>query len=57
MSVYNIEGRLMGVLAERAYEAGRHVVVFDASGLPSGPYLIRLEASDVVLSRKVSLVK
>jgi hypothetical protein len=37
--------------------AGRHQVTFDASGLASGVYLVRLEAGGQVFTRRMTLVK
>ncbi len=37
--------------------AGTHAVAFDASGLPSGVYSYRLETPDVVLTRKMVLMR
>ena len=41
LAVYDMLGRRVAVLAEGAYPAGRHRVVFDGAALPSGPYLVR----------------
>jgi hypothetical protein len=37
--------------------AGRNQMMFDASGLPSGVYLCRLEAGEMMQTRKIVLVK
>ncbi len=42
--VYDVLGRDVAVLADGPMKAGRHAVRFDASGLPSGTYLVRLTA-------------
>ncbi|RJP76900.1 MAG: T9SS C-terminal target domain-containing protein [Candidatus Zixiibacteriota bacterium] len=42
---------------EAWYPAGTHEVTFDGSGLPSGVYLVRLEAGDGSQVRKVVLLK
>ncbi|MFB3130904.1 MAG: T9SS type A sorting domain-containing protein, partial [Rhodothermales bacterium] len=42
LAVYDVLGREVRVLVDGTREAGRHEVVFDASGLPSGTYLVRL---------------
>jgi len=38
-------------------EAGAHQIAFDASGLPSGIYLARLEASGRTQVQKLVLMK
>jgi hypothetical protein len=40
--VYDVLGREVAVLADGPFEASRHAVVFDAAGLPSGTYLVRM---------------
>ena len=42
--VYDVLGGRVAVLASGVMSAGRHVVSFDGTGLPSGVYLFRLEA-------------
>ncbi len=44
LSVYDVLGREVAHLADGVLDAGRHEVVFDASALPSGTYLIRMTA-------------
>ena len=41
---YDVLGREVAHLAEGRVEAGRHRAWFDGSGLPSGVYVVRLEA-------------
>src|SRR5690606_37998023 len=41
--VYNSQGQLMAVPAERNFSAGRHHVSFDASGVASGVLVYALE--------------
>ncbi len=40
--VFDVLGREVAVLAEGRLEAGKHRLVFDATGLPSGAYVARL---------------
>ncbi len=50
LTLYNMIGEQVAVLAEGMYETGNHKVTFNASsasgGLPSGAYVYRLESSD-----------
>ncbi len=67
LELFDIAGRLVG--AQRVYpsgaapiitgwrDAGHHEVTFDASGLPSGLYIYRLEAGEYRDSGKMILLK
>ncbi|MCC5933365.1 MAG: T9SS type A sorting domain-containing protein [Balneolales bacterium] len=63
LEVYNISGQHVATLVNGTQNAGAHQVRFDGSGLSSGIYLYRLQASatgsgsNTVLVRKMSLVK
>ncbi|MCX6600867.1 MAG: hypothetical protein NT025_04825 [bacterium] len=47
----------VAVMMKEIQTAGRHDVMFDASGLPSGVYLCRLEAGSTAQTRKMVLLK
>jgi hypothetical protein len=55
--VTDILGREAAVLAEGYFQAGPHHIEWDASGLPAGVYMCRLEAGGVSCVRKMVLVK
>ena len=57
LEVYDITGRLVAVLAEGEYPAGRHQVAFDAGSLASGVYVYRLQAGEFSQSRSMILVR
>ncbi len=57
LTVYDILGREVKLLADGQMTAGRHEVRFDAAGLPSGTYLYRLETSAGAVSKTMSLLK
>lgn len=57
VAVFDLMGRELSVLADGFYPAGEHSVRFDASTLPSGMYLIRLESGGTLLTRKMLLLK
>jgi len=53
LTVYNTFGQQVIRLVEQEIEAGTHEVIFDASHLPSGVYMYRLQAGKYVESRKM----
>ena len=44
-------------MADGEVEAGRHTTVLDGSDLPSGVYVVRLTAGEVVRTERVTLVR
>ncbi|GJQ33407.1 MAG: hypothetical protein HBSAPP04_22460 [Ignavibacteriaceae bacterium] len=57
MKVYNATGELVKVLISGEMPAGQHQVTFDATGLNSGVYFVRLVSKSGQSIRKVSLLK
>ncbi len=57
VTVYDVTGRALAQLVDATVGAGVHEVVFDATGLPSGVYLVRLEAGGQVVVRSLTLLK
>jgi hypothetical protein len=62
LRVYDLAGRLVTTLADRALAAGRHTLRWDghdAHGTPvaSGVYLYRLEAADFTATKRMVLAK
>ena len=57
IKVYDLLGREVAVLVDGAMSAGRHEVTFEASTLPTGVYLIRMEAAGIVQVQRVTLMK
>ena len=57
LRVYDILGREVTTLVQEEKEAGTHTVRWDASGLPSGIYMCRLQAQGNVATRKMILTK
>jgi CSLREA domain-containing protein len=55
--VYDVLGRAVAVLVDAEVEAGRHEAALDGRLLPSGSYLVRLEAGGAVQTRRVTLVR
>ena len=57
LRLYDVLGREVAVLMNDIQSAGQHHMMFDASGLPSGVYLCRLEAGEMMQTRKMVLIK
>lgn len=57
LTVYDIQGKEVAVLANGEQEAGMNQVIFDGSGLASGVYLYRLETNHTVETRRMVLLK
>jgi glucuronoarabinoxylan endo-1,4-beta-xylanase len=55
--IFNVLGAEVATLVEGQQSAGVHHAVFDASGLPSGVYLCRMQAGDFTASRKLLLMR
>ncbi len=57
INIYNMLGEQVATIAEGMYESGYHKVTFDASNLPSGTYIYRLQSNDFVQVKKMILLK
>ena len=57
LSVYNSVGRLVQTLSEGFAQAGNNQATLQGTDLPTGVYLLRLEAGNEVRSMKVVLLK
>ena len=57
LTVYDITGRKVAELARGFRSAGRHTLVWDASGCASGVYFCTLKAGNEVETRKMLLVR
>jgi hypothetical protein len=57
LSVYDILGREVAVLANELQAAGPHEVKFSTAGLSSGIYFYKLQSGGGVLTRKMMLLK
>jgi hypothetical protein len=55
--VYDVLGREVALLADKTLAAGTHETVFEATGLPSGLYVYRLEAGRHAQVRRMLLAK
>ena len=57
LSVYDLLGREVVVLADGHFGAGTHTAIFDGAGLASGIYLVRLQAGGTVRTARITLMK
>ncbi|MCF8373216.1 MAG: T9SS type A sorting domain-containing protein [Bacteroidales bacterium] len=57
ISVYDVLGNRIAEIVSRGFEAGEHIVQFDASELPSGNYFYKMIANDFVSTKPMHIVK
>jgi len=57
LAVYDLLGRQVALLVEGQVSAGSHEVVFHGGLLPTGVYLVRLEAQGQVQTQRITLMK
>ena len=57
LAVYDVLGRRVAVLVEARRAAGRHMARFDASGLPGGVYVYRLQAGSFIATKSLVVLK
>lgn len=57
LSIYDIMGEKITTLANTYSSAGKHTLLWDASGLKTGVYFYRLTAGDYVKTKKMVYIK
>ncbi len=57
VEVTDLLGRRVATLVDGPLAAGRHIVSFDTSGLPSGVYLVRMGADGFTAVQRVTLTR
>lgn len=57
LTVYNMLGQEVTVVANKRFNAGEHSISFDASTLASGIYIYRLQAEGQTLTKQMTLIK
>jgi hypothetical protein len=57
LSVFDMIGREVAVLANDKLDAGRHVYNLDATNWPPGIYFYKLKTARATVTRKMTLIK
>ena len=57
LGVYNMQGEKVANLVNDIRSTGRHRVVWNAAGSPSGVYVVRLTVEGQMQTRKILLLK
>ncbi len=57
LTVYNLVGQSVQVLVDGYRSAGDYEIVFDATDLPAGVYLYKLQVGDYSSVKRMTLVK
>ena len=57
VKVYNISGQMVDVIAYGIYSQNIHSFTWNASGMPSGMYVVHAELNGMSISHNISLIK
>ncbi len=57
INLYNLLGEIIKTITEGIYQAGYYNISFNASNLPSGTYVYRIESDNFIESKKMMLLK
>lgn len=57
LTLYDVTGRQIAVLASGYQSAGNHMAIFDGSALPAGMYFYRLATTEQSTGRSLQLIK
>ncbi len=57
LSVFDVRGREVAVLFNGVQDAGRHQILFNSDGHPSGVYFVRLTTENSIQSERILLMK
>lgn len=57
LRVFDLLGKEITSLVDGNFEAGTHKVTFDASNIPSGMYLYRLESGSYIATKKMTVLR
>jgi flagellar hook assembly protein FlgD len=57
ITVYTISGSVVTVLANKNFSTGKHMIQWNASGLPDGYYFYSIRTSTGTVVKKASVIK
>ena len=57
ITVLDALGREIALLVNEQHTAGRHEISFDAQGLPSGTYIVRMQADATLQAQRLTLLR
>jgi aminopeptidase N len=57
LKIYDVLGKEVATLVNEELQAGPHEVTFDASNLPSGVYVYKIQSGEYINSKKMLLLK
>ncbi len=57
IAIYDVTGRLVKTLVDQYMTAGKQTVALDASTMPSGVYIVRMDAGGQRFTSKLTLIK
>ena len=57
LKVYDMIGKEIKTLVNESKSAGRYVVEFDGSNLPSGIYFYKMDAGGITITKSMVLLK
>jgi serine protease len=57
LEVFNMLGQRVAVIVDEQQQSGQHALTFDARGMSSGVYILRLRTDSTALTRKMVILK
>jgi hypothetical protein len=57
LKIYNVLGNEIATLVDEYKPAGKYEIDFNAHNLPSGVYLYRIQAGDMVQTKSMIIIK
>ena len=57
LEIFDLNGRLITILANNAFEAGEHSVEWNSEDIKSGIYFLQIQTGDFLKTEKVIITK